>query len=113
MGANLDTECREKKLSYNEKQQLRAEEIEAIEKAAEIMSSPDAAGASEKHFNLMQVSPSAKAFAQLRSSGIRHRVGSFLRTESRRLHSQKIGLLAESIEADPFAKVKQMIDSMI
>merc|ERR1712050_328634 len=29
MLANMDTECKEKKLSFNEKQQLRAEEIEA------------------------------------------------------------------------------------
>merc|ERR1711971_173916 len=110
--ANLDTECKEKKLSFSEKQQLRAEEIEAIEKATEIMSSPDAAGNSEKHFSLLQA-PKATAFPQLRSTGVRHRIYSFLRSESQRLHSKKIGLLAESIEADPFGKVKKMIDNMI
>merc|ERR1719473_2420638 len=75
------------------------------------MSSPDAAGSSDKHFNLAQVS--ATSLAHLRSSGVRHRIGAFLRSEGARLHSKKIGLLAESIESDPFAKIKGMIDGMI
>merc|ERR1719428_2298991 len=36
--ANMDTECKEKTMSFDEKNQLRAEEIEAINKAIEILS---------------------------------------------------------------------------
>merc|ERR1719158_1080852 len=57
---------------------------------------------------------------QLRSSshnslmdeGVRH-VTDFLSSESRRLHSRKLELLAEKVAADPFAKVKKLIDDMI
>jgi len=45
----LDTECFEKKDSFDEKQQLRKEEIVAIGKAVEIMQSPDVAGNAEEH----------------------------------------------------------------
>merc|ERR550514_27313 len=44
--------------------------------------------------------------------GVRH-VTDFLSSESRRLHSRKLGLLAEKVAADPFAKVKKLIDDMI
>merc|ERR1719473_1856383 len=97
--ADMEVECKEKKLSFGEKQKLRAEEIEAIEKAQEIMSSPDAAGNADKHFNLAQVAASSTALPQLRSSStnIRHQIGDFLRSESARLHSKKIALLAQNI----------------
>merc|ERR1712039_1017139 len=34
-------------------------------------------------------------------------------SEGARLHSQSLALLAQKLAADPFAKVKQLIDSMI
>merc|ERR1740130_2230746 len=37
----------------------------------------------------------------------------FLAAEGNRLHSSGLTLLAEKLEADPFAKVKKMIDGMI
>merc|ERR1719476_818931 len=50
--AETKTECKEKSFSYQEKQQLRAEEIEALQKATEIMSSPEVLGSAEKHLAL-------------------------------------------------------------
>merc|ERR1740127_152714 len=47
------------------------------------------------------------------SEGIHKRVRDFLAAEGRRLHSRKIGLLAKKLEADPFTKVKKLIDDMI
>merc|ERR1719277_2924749 len=43
----------------------------------------------------------------------RRRVRDFLSAEGQRLHSQRLSMLAEKLAADPFAKVKQLIDSMI
>merc|ERR1719388_595510 len=40
--ADMDTECKEKMMSFDEKNQLRAEEIEAIAKAVEILSDESA-----------------------------------------------------------------------
>merc|ERR1719486_828812 len=59
------------------------------------------------------------ALAQLRSSGqsqsegIRGRVRDFIASEGRRLKSREMVLLAEKLAADPFAKVKKLIDDMI
>jgi len=112
---DVTTECSEKKLSFEEKQQLRTEEIEAIAKATEILSSPDVAGQHEKHLQLLQTSQGSSALAQLRSTmgNPRRKVREFLATEGQRLKSKQLGLLAEKIGADPFAKVKKMIDGMI
>merc|ERR1719247_3262386 len=63
--SDMEVECEEKKLSYGEKQQLRTEEIEAINQAIKILQSGDVSGNAEK------------------------------------------------LVADPFGKVKKMIDDMI
>jgi hypothetical protein len=117
--ASMDTECSEKKLSYEEKQQLRDEEMEAISKAVEIISAPDVAGSHEKYLS---------GFAQVQGTSLvqrgtskvssevanpRRRVREFLAKEGMRLKSKDISMLAEKMAADPFAKVKKMIDGMI
>merc|ERR1719254_227677 len=117
--ADMEIECKEKQLSFTEKQQLRAEEIVAIEQAIKILKSPDAMGNAEKYLDLAQVSTDtpATAFTQLRgqeySGGIHGKVRDFVASEGRRLHSKQLALLAQKIGADPFAKVKKMIDDMI
>jgi hypothetical protein len=115
---DLTIECKEKGLSMQEKQQLRAEEIEAIGQAVEILSSPEVAGQHEKHLQLLQrPAVGATSFVALRSSagvaGVRSKVRIFLLKEGQRLKSKGLALLAEKIEADPFGKVKKMIDGMI
>jgi hypothetical protein len=113
----LEVECEEKKLSFGEKQQLRAEEIQAIEKAIEILKSPAVLANSEKNLDLAQTRSGAAAFPQLRSNdqvaSINNRIKDFLASESHRLHSKDLALLAEKIAADPFAKVKLLIGNMI
>jgi len=137
---NLKAECEEKAKSFEEKQALREGELKAIDKAIEILSSPTVAGAAEEHFpagasSFSQEAASAggkkgvaasTSLAQLRRSigavGDPHRRGStrsllaaFLLREGARLHSKRLGLLAERVSsaADPFAKVKKMIDDLI
>merc|ERR1719199_1610777 len=68
--ADMEVECEEKQLSFDEKQQLRTEEIEAINQAIKILQSPDALGNAEKHLDLAQTGDSkATALAQLRAAG--------------------------------------------
>jgi len=112
----LDTECFEKKDSFDEKQQLRKEEIVAIGKAMEIMQSDDVSGNSEKH--LPQFIQKGTALAQLRSKSLSPednaiQVVNFIKTEGRRLKSTTLSMLAEKMAADPFAKVKNMIANLI
>merc|ERR1719313_2321413 len=86
--ADMTVECEEKKLSYGEKQQLRAEEIEAIGQAIKILKSGDVSGNADKHLGLAQTGAS---LAQLRSSGqsegIRGRIRDFIAAEGSRLKS--------------------------
>jgi len=110
--SEMTTECTEKRLSFQEKQQLRAEEIEAIAKAIEILSSNDVSGNAEKHLELRQRGATSLVFLRV-ERGAHRRIREFLENEGRRLHSRRIAMLAESIMADPFAKVKSMIGAMI
>merc|ERR1712146_750288 len=65
---DLTATCEQKASDIESRQQLRAEEIEAIEKAIEIISSAAVQGNAEKHLDgLLQTSKSA--LAQLRSNG--------------------------------------------
>jgi len=112
---NLDTECKQKTLSFEEKQQLRADEIGAIEKAIEILSDGrvDAGG---QHLGLVQTSfvqTSSRDTFLGQTEGIHRRLREFLASEAQRLHSKNLGLLSEKVAADPFAKVKKLIDDMI
>merc|ERR1719183_544075 len=112
--AEMEVECEEKGSSFDEKQQLRAEEIEAIGQAIKILQSGDVSGNADKHLGLAQV---GTALAQLRSAGqsegVHGRVTDFIASEGSRLHSRDLALLAQKLAADPFGKVKKMIDDMI
>jgi hypothetical protein len=116
---DLNSECTEKRLSYEEKQQLRAEEIEAIAQAIEILSSPAAKGVGEKYLSLSQKRSTDTALIQHKEgrhgkpTEIRRRLRAFFRSESVRLQSQRLNLLGEKIESQPFANVKKLIESLI
>merc|ERR1740123_2255968 len=113
------TECKEKSLSFEEKQKLRAEEIEALQKATEILRSPEVSGNANKYLALAQVPNVATALLQAaggaseHSQGVHRRIRDFLASEGQRLHSQSLTLLAQTVMADPFAKVKKLIDNLI
>merc|ERR1712217_92542 len=62
--AAMTTECDEKTMSFDEKQNLRKEELEAIAKAIEILSSPDVLGAAETYLSLAQQKQAPTAFVQ-------------------------------------------------
>merc|ERR1719468_1313395 len=111
---STETECSEKKLSFAEKQKLRKEELEAIAKAIEILSSDDVSGNADKYLSLAQ-SQKSTSFVQggSRNQGIRRQIHDFLAAEGARKHSKGLTLLAQQISADPFAKVKKPKNDMI
>jgi len=118
---DLEVECEEKGKSFEEKQDLRAEELKAIDKAIEILSSDSVSGASDTHLpaSFIQRSAAKTALVQLRGgdddprSETRKALMVFLAGEGKRLHSKSLGLLAEQAASNPFAKVKKMIDDLI
>jgi len=117
--ATMQAECSEKRLSFKEKQQLRADEIEAIEKAVEILSGEEVTGNAEKHLALAQAVSGSSLAQVLRRQvptaqlSIHQKIREFIASEGNRLHSRGLTLLAEKLAADPFTKVKKLIDGMI
>jgi len=112
---DLTATCAQKSSDFESRQQLRAEEIEAIEKAIEIISSGAVAGSAEKHLpQLLQKS----AFAQLRAESNNNeaalaKVAAFLQKKSNSIGSHILALIATKAGEDPFIKVKQMIKDLI
>ena len=112
---DLTATCAHKSSDFESRQQLRAEEIEAIEKAIEIISSGAVAGSAEKHLpQLVQKS----AFAQLRAESNNNeaafaKVAAFLQKKSEALGSHILALIATKAGEDPFKKVKDMIKDLI
>lgn len=117
--AALKTECEEKSRSFEEKQKLRADEILAIEKATEILSSPDVLDAAQVHLpSLAQRGTSLAQFPNLRAGGAagggRAALLRFLVGEGRRLRSDHLGLLADKVSSTgPLDKVKKLIMDLI
>jgi len=111
----LTTECEQKAVDFEKRQEVRAGELEAIKKAIEIMSSDAVSGAGDKHLpGLMQTQSSA--LVQLRSSSmspVQAAVSTFLDDKARRAGSRVLSLLAVKVRTDPFKKVSKMIKDMI
>jgi len=116
--ADLVAQCEQKSNDFASRQQLRAEELEAIMKAIEIISSPDVAGNAGKHGVAL-----AQSFALRASHKSKGRVApgvvSYIQSRADALQSRGLRMLAMQVAeteremADPFKKVKKMIDSMI
>jgi len=115
--AQLTSTCEMKASDFESRQQLRAEEIEALEKAVEILSGSAVAGAAEKYLpTLLQKRAGAASLAQLRAASIspaQQRAAQFLRDRAAQTQSRVLSALAVRAAADPFAKVKKMIKDLI
>jgi len=112
--ADLTATCEQKSSDFASRQQLRAEEIAAVEKAIEILSSGAVSGASEKH--LPQLLQAKSSLAQLRSvaqNPNQMRVASYLKEQASRINSRVLSALAMRVADDPFKKVKKMIKDLI
>eukprot|EP00928_Gymnodinium_smaydae_P099830 TRINITY_DN963_c0_g1_i1.p1 TRINITY_DN963_c0_g1~~TRINITY_DN963_c0_g1_i1.p1 ORF type:complete len:710 (-),score=200.51 TRINITY_DN963_c0_g1_i1:78-2141(-) len=120
--SDLTSTCQMKASDFESRQQLRTEELEAIDKAIEILSGSAVAGAAEKHLpSLMAVAAkhsgaAASMLAQLRGqeqSPAQERAVQFLRHQGAHLHSKVLSALAVRASEDPFQKVKKMIKDLI
>mmetsp|Transcript_18306 Transcript_18306/g.48300 ORF Transcript_18306/g.48300 Transcript_18306/m.48300 type:complete len:713 (-) Transcript_18306:11-2149(-) len=109
--------CRVKTADFEARQKLRQEELDAIAKATDIISSGSVKGSGEKHLpQLLQLSSRGAALAQLRndaSSPLQERLVAFLAGRARSTGSKVLAMVAERAAADPFVKVKKMIKDLI
>jgi len=110
--------CGQKDRDFAGRQQLRADEIIAIEKAMEILSGPDVGGSAEKHLPSFVQQVSLPALLQIRSSDAGRspnqlRVAAYLHDQAEKFGSQILSALSIRAEQDPFAKVKTMLRDLI
>jgi len=111
--ADTNAEYEAKTETYKKNQQVRAEELEAVGKAIEIMSSKAASGGYKEHINLVQT-PQAASLLQLSSRReLRAQVSSFLKSRAATLSSSELSRVAQEVGASPFAKVIDMIEELL
>merc|ERR1719453_2341444 len=113
--ADLTATCEQKSTDFANRQVLRAEEIEAIQKAIEILAGGAVSGASETHLpQFVQVK--GTSLAQLRSDGQtpnQKKLISFLKQRAQQINSRVLSVFAIRVAADPFKKVKKMVKDLI
>merc|ERR1712048_196575 len=113
--SDLTALCEQKATDFESRQQLRAEEIEAIEKAIEILGSDAVTGNAVKYLPTM-LQKSSVSLAQLGANTngrAQLRAGAYLNEQARRLNSRVLSALAVRVADDPFVKVKKMIKDLI
>jgi len=122
---DTNAECSLKSKDYESRQVTRAGEIEAIQKAIEIISSPEVSGAAETHLPgaafIEQKRAGASVLAQLRKSGTPEYAGSALQSKvvalllqrSQEAKSDLLAMVAGRVGEDPFGKVKKMIKDLL
>jgi len=116
---DMTSTCELKASDFESRQSLRADEIVALEKAVEILSSGSVSGAAEKHLpSLLQVRSRHTSFAQLRTATSgqdpnQMRVAAYLNDQAQRLGSRVLSALAVRASEDPFKKVKKLIKDLI
>lgn len=111
----LNALCHSKSQQFEDRQKLRAEEIEALSQAIDIIGSQAVKGSGEKHLPSLAQQDAGASFAQLRSSPspAQKRVASLLAERARMIHSPTLAMIAQKAQDDPFTKVKKMIQDLI
>merc|ERR1719421_1406978 len=113
--ADMSATCEQKGADFESRQALRAEELGAIEKAKEIISSGAVAGSADKHLPALLQTKGA-SLSQLRAdarSPTQERAAAYLRDQARNLNSRVLAALSVHVADDPFRKVKKMIKDLI
>jgi len=112
------TTCKQKSDDFEARQKLRGEEVEALDKAVEILNGDAAKGNVEKHLpSILQKHYNKTSFAQMRGSkdmpDAQLRVAAFLRDQADLIGSRVLSTIALTARDDPFVKVKQLLSELI
>jgi cell division septum initiation protein DivIVA len=112
---DLNATCAKKTTDFESRQNLRAEEIVAIEKAIEVISETAVSGSADRLLpTLLQTKKTSLVqFGMDAEGAARSRVTMYLQTQAKMLGSRVLAMAAQRAAADPFAKVKKMIKDLI
>merc|ERR1719253_119358 len=110
--------CTQKTVDFENRQTLRAEEIEAISKAIEIMGGDSIHNEHLPGASAVQIDGATALVQMLRaapsdSSAALKKVAALLQNKAADTGSKELALLAQKAREDPFGKVKKMIRDMI
>jgi len=105
---NLRAQCSQMDAEWEARSKTRAEEMEAVAKALEILSGDDAHDLFTKTFNFIQMRE-----AKSKQNHRRGRASKLLATFARKTHNPKLMTLALRIRLDAFTKVKKAIDDLL
>jgi len=124
--SEMTATLRTKRAVFEGNQKVRSEELEAISKAVEILSAPEVVDSYSQHVKSFAQLPEKAALAPERRQGTflqmrsatrrvaqRSLAAKFLRSRARELRSEVLATLAQQMAANPFAKVIDMIKSLL
>jgi len=109
---DLVATCEQKATDFESRQQLRTEELEAIAKAIEIISSGAVSGNADKYLPTLVQTSLASLRADTQTTHQR-RAAVYLQDMAKQLDSRVLSAVAAKVAADPFRKVKKMIKDLI
>lgn len=104
--ADLKEKCKQTDQEFAQRQKTRAEEIQAVSKALEFLSSDEAHDLFTRTFNFAQAS--AKEAKSKRSQA-----AVLLQQAANKLNKPELAAIAQSVRLDAFTKVKKAIDDMV
>merc|ERR1719327_720316 len=113
---DLQSDCMTKATEYEESQHSRSEELAALDKAKTILKEKTG-GAAERSYSFLQLE--VKSRATSKAQQVKDRVLVLVQSLAAKEDSKMMSLLAQRVQsamlmsADPFAKVKGMIEKLI
>jgi len=113
-----DAMCNQKEEDFEARQKLRAEELETLKKAMEIIADGTVQGAGEKNLpQLLQISTrNGVSMAQTLTNKLQPlqvQIAAFLSERAQRTGSRVLSQMSQQVVANPFKKVKKMIKDLI
>merc|ERR1719409_320964 len=116
--SDLKHECMAKADEFGTSQKERGEELEALQKAKTILEEKTG-GASDRAYSFVQVQVQTSSRTRSRNEEVKDRIFALVQGLAKQDGSKALSLLAQRVQAaallgaDPFAKVKGMIQEMI
>lgn len=122
----MTSQCSARAAEFEDRQKIRAEELDAIAKAVEVLQGDSVArGTAAQGFSLIQLSAGKKRLFSSSSSSsegddeidsdssMSSKLALFLAEKGRDLKSRVLSTLATRVAQDPLAKVKKLIQDLI